>query len=92
MLYFRLKQRLPNERAALAAMQSFSNFGAHVKTQQIPKDDGSMNLRFAVLIPAGRRPTSITKQLEAQAPHSKWTLVDVDADGFESEVLPEAGV
>jgi hypothetical protein len=91
MLFLRLRQHLPNERAALAAMQTFSGFGAAVSARRIPKDDGSASTRYVVLVPASRRPTSIIKQLAAQAPHSEWTLIDMDAEGFETEVMPEAG-
>lgn len=90
MLYLRLRQHLPNERAALAAMQTFSPFGAAVSARRIPRDDGSATTRYVVLVPGGRRPSSVIKQLTTQAPHSEWALVDVDADGFETEVTAEA--
>ena len=89
MLYLKLKASLPNDRAALAAMQDFAGFGATVFCWKSLQDDGSASTRYAVMVPGGRRPESIIKQLRIQAPHSAWVLVDVDADGAHTPVIPE---
>jgi hypothetical protein len=88
-LYLKLKQYLPTERAALAAMNTFAAFNGVISPRKTRRDDGSALIRYVVLIPAGRRPTAVVKQLGLQAPHTEWSLVEVDADGFESEVAPE---
>lgn len=90
MLYLKLRQYLPNERAALAAMESFAAFNGVISPRRSRRADGSASVRYVVLVPAGRRPTAVVKQLRLQAPHTDWTLVEVDDDGFESEVTQGA--
>jgi hypothetical protein len=89
-LYLRLKQHLLTERAAIAAMNTFAGFHGVISPRRTRQDDGTAKSTFAVLIPAGRRPSSVVKQLRVQAPHTDWQLVDVDAERYESEVMPEA--
>ena len=89
MLYLKLKQYLPSERAAVAAMQTFAGFNGVISPRKTRREDGSASVRYVVLVPAGRRPTAVIKQMNLQCPWTAWTLVDVDDDGFESEVTPE---
>jgi hypothetical protein len=89
-LYLRLKQHLLTERAAIAAMETFAGFQGVISPRRVRKDDGTAKSTFVVLVPGGRRPSSVLKQLRTVAPHTDWTLVDVDAEGYESEVMPEA--
>lgn len=89
MLYLKLRQHLLTERAALAAMETFAGFNGVVSSRRTRADDGSAKSQFVVLVPGGRRPTAVEKQLRVVAPHTDWTLVDVDAEGFETEVTPE---
>lgn len=90
MLYLKLRQYLPNERAAVAAMQTFANFHGVISPRKTRREDGTASTRYVVLVPAGRRPSAVIKQLRLQAPHTDWTLVEIDADGFETEVTLEA--
>lgn len=90
MLYLRLKQHLVTERAAIAAMGTFAGFNGVISPRRVRSGDGSAVSQYVVLVPGGRRPSSVLKQLRTVAPHTDWTLVDVDAEGFESEVAPEA--
>ncbi len=91
MFYLRLKQHLTTERAALAAMQTFAGFNGLISPRRTRQDDGTAKPLYVVLVPGGRRPSSVLSQLRTAAPHTDWTLVDVDAEGFETEVTPEAG-
>ena len=90
MLYLKLKQHLTTERAALAAMQTFAGFNGLISPRRTRQEDGSAKALYVVLVPGGRRPSSVLRQLRTVAPHTDWTLVDVDAEGFETEVMPEA--
>lgn len=90
MLYLKLKQHLTTERAALAAMQTFAGFNGLISPRRTRQEDGSAKALYVVLVPGGRRPSSVEKQLRTVAPHTDWTLIDVDAEGFETEVMPEA--
>ena len=89
MLYLKLRQHLITERAAIAAMQTFAGFNGVISPRRTRQADGTAAGQFVVLVPGGQRPSSVEKQLRTVAPHTDWTLVDVDADGFESEVMPE---
>ena len=88
MLYLRLSQFLPTDRAAVAALETFSGHGGLVAKRRHRDTAGGTPI-FVVLVPAGRRPDSLIKQLRLQAPHTEWTLVDMDADGFETPCSPE---
>ena len=90
MLYLKLKQYLTTERAALAAMQTFAGFNGLISPRRTRQEDGSAKALYVVLVPGGRRPSSVLKQLRIVAPHTDWTLIDVDAEGFETPVMPEA--
>lgn len=90
MLYLKLRQHLTTERAALAAMGTFAGFNAVISQRRTRRPDGTAASIYVVLVPGGRRPSSVEKRLRVQAPHTDWTLVDVDAEGFESEVMPGA--
>ena len=90
MLYLKLKQHLTTERAAMAAIGTFAGFNGVISPRRARQDDGTAKSTYVVLVPAGRRPDSVVKQLRTQAPHTDWTLVDVDAEGYESNVMPEA--
>jgi hypothetical protein len=89
-LYLKLRQHLTTERAACAAMLTFAGFNGVISPRRTRRPDGTAAQQFVVLVPGGRRPSSVVKQLRTVAPHTDWTLVDVDAEGFESEVMPEA--
>jgi hypothetical protein len=89
-LYLKLKQHLTTERAAIAAMQTFAGFSGLISPRRTRQEDGSAKLLYVVLVPGGRRPSSVVKQLRTVAPHTDWTLVDVDAEGFETEVAEAA--
>lgn len=90
MLYLKLRQHLTTERSALAAMQTFAGFNGVISPRRTRAADGSAAALYVVLIPGGRRPSSVEKQLRTVAPHTDWTLVDVDAEGFETEVAAAA--
>lgn len=90
MLYLKLRQHLTTERAAIAAMQTFAGFHGLISSRRARNTDGSAAALYVVLVPGGRRPTSVEKQLRTVAPHTEWTLVDVDAEGYETAVTPDA--
>jgi hypothetical protein len=90
MLYLKLRQYLLTERAAIAAMQTFAGFNGVISPRRARRPDGTAAEQYAVLVPGGRRPSSVEEQLRTVAPHTDWTLVDVDAEGFETVVMPEA--
>lgn len=90
MLYLKLKQHLTTERAAIAAMGTFAGFNGLISPRRTREMDGSAKALYVVLVPGGRRPSSVEKQLRTVAPHTEWALVDVDAEGFETAVMPEA--
>jgi hypothetical protein len=90
MLFLKLKAMLLNERAALGAMADFAGMGGLVQQRPQRDDHGQRSNRWQLLIPAGRRPDRVRKQLTVLAPHSDWTLVDIDAEGFEQPCLPDA--
>lgn len=90
MIYLKLRQYLTTERAALAAMQTFAGFHGLISPRRTRADDGSAKPLYVVLVPGGRRPSSVEKQLRTVAPHTEWTLVDVDSEGYETDVTPDA--
>ena len=89
MLCFRLNRFLPNEREVLSAMQLLNGFSPMTIQRREPADDGKFRNRYAVLIPAGRRPDGLLAQMKMQVPSAQWTLIDLDADGFETPVVPD---
>lgn len=89
MLFLKLKAVLLNERAALGAMADFAAMGGLVQQHAQRAGAGQRSNRWQLLIPAGRRPDRVRKQLTVLAPHSDWTLVDIDAEGFEQPCIPD---
>jgi len=89
LLYLKLRQHLTTERAAIAAMGTFAGFHGLISPRRSRRADGTAADIYVVLVPGGRRPSSVEKQLRCVAPHTDWTLVDVDAEGYETEVRPD---
>lgn len=88
MLYLKLRAKLTKEVQAMAAVQQFAGMHAVVSPRRIRGPTGDPQSIFAVLVPAGRRPDSVRRQLALIQSHAEWLLVDVDPDGFETEVMP----
>jgi hypothetical protein len=89
MLCFRLNRLLPSEREVLAAMQLLNGFSPMTIQRRQPADDGKFRNRYAVLVPGGRRPDRLLAQMKTQIPSAQWTLIDLDADGYEIPVAPD---
>jgi hypothetical protein len=88
-LYLKLKQRLMTESAAIAAMGTFAGFNGVISPRRERTVEGITKSLYVVMVPAGRRPDAVRKQLSTQCPHTEWSLVDVDADGFETACAPD---
>ncbi len=89
MLFLKLRAVLLNERAALGAMADFAGMGGLVQQRPQRDEAGRRSNCWLLLIPAGQRPDRVRKQLTVLAPHSDWTLVDIDAEGFEQPCIPD---
>jgi hypothetical protein len=89
MLYFKLKAPLSKERQAMQAKQRFAPWHGVISPRQTRNADGAADTVYQVLIPAGRRPDMIRKQLTAAIPLVEYVLVDIDADGFEVPCVPD---
>lgn len=88
MLYLKLKGELTKPAQAMAAVQQLAGWTPLMSLRRVRGATGDAHSVFSVLVPAGKRPDSVRRQLALSHPHTEWVLVDVDADGFETEVIP----
>lgn len=68
---------------ATAAAEQFVSFKPVISPYRRCRADGSTEVVWALRVPGGLRPSAVQTYLRQQHPAAKWTLIEVDADGFE---------